>query len=331
MTTTAVVLFACCVALAFGSKPLQSGEAEVHFRQWVTQHGKVYATTDEYQTRLANFQESLRRVELKNKKSKTATYALNKFPDLSVAEFRALYFMKKSVHNPRGGRDVLTPTVTNLPDTFDWRNQKVVSPVKDQGQCGSCWAFSVVENIESVYMLTKNITADAMPALSPQQVVDCDDIDQGCNGGNPPFAYEYLEGSGLEKNSDYPYKAVDGTCAYQKSNVYATISTWKWGTSLEDEDTLQKNLVSYSPLSICVDASNWQDYSSGVMGEWECCWACMLDHCVQLVGYNKQGSTPYWIVRNSWGADWGINGYIWVEMGHNTCGITEEATTAVVA
>jgi len=329
MTTLGFILLACCV-FAINAMPIGSG-AESRFDQWMTEHGKVYATAEEFGMRFRNFQESLYRIERKNSLSKTAKYALNKFSDLSTAEFKATYLMKNSVHNPNGGRNVLKPkAIDSLPDTFDWRDNKVVSPVKDQGQCGSCWAFSVVENVESVWMLAHNMTADKMPALAPQELVDCDDYDLGCNGGNPSSAYSYLESNGLEKESDYPYTATDGTCAYNKEDVYAKVKTWEYATTLEDEKTLQQNLVTVSPLSICVDASNWQDYSSGVMGEWECCWACMLDHCVQLIGYNSKASTPYWIVRNSWGTDWGIHGYIWVEMGHNTCGLTEEATTAVV-
>jgi len=328
MTSTILVIFVCFVALSFGAKPIQN--AQVHFQSWMSKHNKVYDTQEEYQTRFANFQVSVLRIEQKNKLSRNVTYALNKFSDLSVKEFRATYLMKNPVPvAPTKGNNVLTPTVTAAPDTFDWRNQKVVSAVKDQGQCGSCWAFSVVENIESVWMLAHNMTAATMPALAPQQLVDCDDEDGGCNGGNQDTAYDYLEGSGLEKESDYPYRALDGTCEYKKSNVYATIKSWEWATYLRDETTLQQNLLSVGPLSVCVDASNWQDYSSGVMGEWDCCTLCQLDHCVQLVGYNKQ-SSPYWIVRNSWGTDWGMSGYIWVDLGHNTCGIAESAATAVL-
>jgi len=99
---------------------------------------------------------------------------------------------------------------------------------------------------------------------------------------------------------------------------------------LYSETTLQQNLVSWAPLSICLDAANWQDYTSGVMTWTQCAWINMLDHCVQLVGYQTNAKTPYWIVRNSWGTDWGINGYIWLEMWEDTCGLAHEATCAVV-
>jgi len=167
--------------------------------------------------------------------------------------------------------------------------------------------------------------------LSPQQIVDCDDSDMGCNGGNPPTAYEYIiEAGGLEPISDYPYTAEDGTCNFQKSDVVTTISNWQYATSWYSESELQQNLVSWGPLSVCVDAANWQDYQSGVMTWEQCAWVNILDHCVQLVGYDSTASTPYWIVRNSWNTDWGIAGYIYLEMGSDTCGITHEATSAIV-
>jgi len=277
--------------------------------------------------------------------SQGANYDINKFSDLTPAEFKDMYLMKTSVNNPRENREVLTPTISQdaLPVTFDWRKENVVSPVKDQGQCGSCWAFSAVENLESVWMLTKNLTADEMPALSPQQLVDCSYLDLGCNGGDPPFAYQYILSKGVEKNSDYPYfsggTGAAGSCDDNSGDAYATMKTWKWGTSYGDEKTLQQNLVSWAPLSICVDANAWQDYSSGVLSGADCCSVCLLDHCVQLVGYDTTGNpessnstanSQYWIVRNSWGSDWGLNGYILLEMGKNACGLTDEATSVIV-
>jgi len=181
-------------------------------------------------------------------------------------------------------------------------------------------------------MLKNNITADKMPPLAPQQLVDCDDIDAGCNGGNPYFTYEYLELYGLEKESDYPYTAKDGTCEYSSTKVFTYVKSWWFATWFGNEDTLKQNLVQYGPLSICLDAENWDSYKSGVFTNDQCCpwYGCSMDHCVQLVGYDTTASNPYWIVRNSWGTDWGNAGYIWLEMGKNTCLMTEEATYVLV-
>jgi len=226
----------------------------------------------------------------------------------------------------------LLPTSPQAPPAkFDWRPSGVVTPVKDQAQCGSCWAFSVTENIESVWMIKQNIKVADFKPLAPQQIVDCDTSDEGCNGGFPATAYQYIESAGgLETEAAYPYKAVDGSCAFNKADVESTISNFKYATTKGDETTLKTNLATVSPLSICVDAANWQDYSSGVMGAWECCWFCQLDHCVQLVGYDTTASTPFYIVRNSWASDWGEQGFIRLAMGDNACGLTDYATTSIV-
>jgi len=167
--------------------------------------------------------------------------------------------------------------------------------------------------------------------LGPQQIVDCDNSDGGCDGGDPPTAYEYVIGAGgQETEAAYPYKGVDGSCKFNAAKVESKISTWKYATTEYDEVTLKQNVATVGPLSICVDAANWQYYTGGVMGAWQCSWVNELDHCVQAVGYDMTASTPYWLVRNSWGASWGEEGYIRLAYGDNTCGLTNEATYPVV-
>jgi C1A family cysteine protease len=328
-----VLLLVCFVALVFASAPGRLNahtEAEIQFTAWMKENNKVYATAEEYNLRLHNFKATLKRIALKNGKS-SATYAVNKFSDLSPAEFKLKYLMKEPLTPITETTNLLKPTTEAVPATFDWRTQNVVTPVKDQEQCGSCWAFSVTENIESVWMLAKNQKIDTFQPLAPQQIVDCDTTDGGCNGGYPASAYQYVESAGgQETEAAYPYRGVDGTCAFNKAKVESTISNFKYATTKGDENTLKQNLVSAAPLSICVDAANWQDYSSGVMSAWDCCWFCQLDHCVQLVGYDSTASTPYYLVRNSWNTNWGEQGYIRLAMGSNTCGLTDYATTSIV-
>jgi len=333
-----LLLLFFCVTL-FAISPIVPGRRPEHvnrvmFTHWMRTYNKTYLTPNEYSQRFQNFVASLERVKVLNSKSPKAQYGVTKFSDMSPAEFKSTILMKNPiVPSVKPGVGVLTVKVPKaaLPVAFDWRTKGAVTPVKNQEQCGSCWAFSVTENVESMWILAGKSTNSTIK-LAPQQIVDCDTTDAGCDGGDPPSAYEYIiQTGGMEPSKDYPYTAVDGTCNFQKKDVAANIKSWKYATEDYSETTLQQNLVGWGPLSICVDASNWQDYQNGVMSWEECAWVNLLDHCVQLVGYQtKTSNGDYWIVRNSWGTEWGINGYIWLEMGSDTCGLAHEATCAVV-
>jgi len=255
--------------------------------------------------------------------------------DLSVEEFKQMYtgFKPSGVlANAKVARTKFRSRAA--PSTFDWRDKGAVSPVKDQGQCGSCWAFSTTEEIESMWFLKKG----NLSILAPQQIVDCDTVDQGCNGGDTPTAYAYVEqAGGMEPESDYPYTGTGGTCNANPSDFVASISGFEYATppcndtcTNQDEDTLKSNLASRGPVSICVDAEIWQTYSGGVIEPSDGCDSdySELDHCVQLVGYNSDSTGTYWIVRNSWNTDWGNSGYIYLRYGSNVCGVADEATFA---
>jgi len=319
-----LVLFAVlAVSFAIGFADLSA------FDSWAKKYGKTYNTAQEKAVRMRNFVASLQRIGQKNANNTNgAMYGLTKFSDMTPEEFSSTVLMKNRIfpqHNVEV--DILKPSRIGAPSSFDWRtaSNTPITPVKDQGQCGSCWAFSVAETAESVNILNGNGNANSL-RVSEQQIVDCDTSDDGCNGGLPESAWTYIISTGgLDSESSYPYTAEDGTCQFNAKNIVAKVSGWKYATSSGDETTLQTNLLA-QPISICVDAANWQDYTSGVMTAWECAWVVELDHCVQLVGYNSGASPAYWIVRNSWGTTWGESGYIRLTMGENTCGLTEEAT-----
>jgi len=327
-------IFLCIVALTFALKltklqPAKSNvESEVEFQRWMNAHKKSYSNVDEYQVRLSNYLNTVERVRFRNEISAAiggATYGITKFADLSPQEFKKLYLGSRPSTISVDKREVLPQAFLIVPDAFDWRNQSKVTDVKDQGQCGSCWAFSATENIESVWMIAKGLTSANMQLLAPQQIVDCDDSDAGCNGGDTPTAYQYvISAGGMDTEKVYPYTAEDGTCSFDANSVYTTISNFKYATKTKNEGEMKTNLVAWAPLSICVDAESWQDYSKGVMTHKEC--GKSLDHCVLLTGYNGN----VWNVRNSWGNNWGENGYIRLEYGYNTCGLADEATTAIV-
>jgi C1A family cysteine protease len=298
------------------------------FTAWKAQYNKQYSTAEEESLRFENFKLSIDRVQSRNAKSGSTTFGLTKFADMTPEEFKStlLGYIRPAEKSDVG---VLTPQDIDVPQTLDWRNQNMVTPVKNQEQCGSCWAFSVTENIESMYCMKNQIDCTTFPPLSPQEIVDCDTVDQGCDGGDPPTAYQFvIQEGGMEDASDYPYTAQDGTCNFQANLVKVTISSWQYATQNSDETTMQNNLASWGPLSICVHAEPWQDYTGGVLMASDC--SNQLDHCVQLVGYDMTQSTPFWIVRNSWGTDWGENGYIRLQYGQDTCGCADEATSAII-
>jgi len=299
------------------------------FLSFITKFKKSYGN-EVFELRYNNFKESLKRVEKLNSKSKNKVFGITKFSDMSPEEFRSAYLMKKGLFNRKyENAEVMIPKPNVVaPSTFDWRDKGAVTPVKDQGQCGSCWAFSATENIESVWIIAGKADNSTLQ-LSPQQIVDCDSTDSGCDGGDTITAFAYvISAPGLESANAYPYTAEDGDCAFDASRVKAKISSWKYATQSQDETAIKNNLVAWSPLSICVDASSWQDYSGGVMTPDDC--GTDLDHCVQLVGYDSGASTPFWFVRNSWSEDWGEDGYLRLEMNQNTCGMAEEATSTFV-
>merc|ERR1711916_379375 len=194
--------------------------------------------------------------------------------------------------------------------------------------------FSATEETESMNALNGTV---GLQKLSVQQVVSCDNVDGGCNGGDTITAYKYImQAGGLTSERKYPYTSGDGNtgfCQWSGGDIVAGISSYSFATpgcqsscDNQDEDTLRNNLAATGPVSICVNAEPWQDYMGGVMkggcshGYYD------LDHCVQLVGYNAQEGNGYWIVRNSWNTNWGEQGYIYLEMGKNLCGVADEAT-----
>jgi len=323
-----LILLACllCVVIA---TPFATEEE--HFPSWMAEHGKVY-TTEEYARRFENFKATKATIEKLNAESNGgAVFGLNHLSDLSAKEFKETILMKKPLLVAEASEAQPFVAAPGAPTTYDWRDHKAVTAVKNQAQCGSCWAFSATEAIESAWILGGH--ANISINLSPQQIVDCDTTDAGCNGGWPDKAMTYVHNAGGQEGiSHYPYTAKNGKCAFASQYVEAKVAAYKTATKSKDEATLQANLLAWGPLSICLDASHWQSYKSGTMTSAQCCptGTCQMDHCVQLVGYDSTSNPGYWIVRNSWAASWGVAGYIHLQMGGNTCLLTDHATWPTV-
>jgi len=328
-----VVLLGVLGTLVLANKALDqtTGLSQLQFEAWTQLWNKAYDTEDEKQFRYNVWVQNADIIADLKLKNKNARFGHTKFGDLTPQEFKKLYLGKVNTSPIAKKSYISVPQLaTPIPKEFDWRSKNAVTAVRDQGECGSCWAFSAVETVESQWYLAGNNLTE----LSVQQVVDCDkgNDDEGCNGGDTPNAYQYIINSGgLEPETQYPYKAEDNKCTFKKTEVLAKISTWKSIAEDKNETEMQMALLQYGPLSICVDAQTWQFYFGGIISFF--C-GTDLDHCVQITGFSVQSMLGYefdvWNIRNSWGADWGEYGFIWVERGYNLCGVAEEVTIPIV-
>jgi cathepsin F len=297
------------------------------FAAFETQYKKVYPSGAERAHRFRLFKENLIRADQLNRLNGEPVFGVTKFSDLHPDEFRAMYLMSEplDVTQLPEAPFVEIKSVDVPVDTYDWRTKNMVTALKNQEQCGSCWAFSATEQIESVWAIAGKTIVD----LAPQQIVDCDKTCYGCNGGWSYLAFQYvIQAGGMEPESDYPYKAVDGTCKFNKADVAAHISGWKYVSKVagDENSTMLPFVYETAPISVCVDAASWQLYKSGVL---KTC-GQSIDHCVQITGFSTQDGEEVWNVRNSWGADWGVDGYIYVPRNKNMCAIATVATTASV-
>jgi cathepsin L len=311
------LFFSASLALPFSRLQYQNS-----FIDWMHQQKKSYAH-DEFQVRFQNYKKNLDFIN-NFPADRGFTVGMNKFGDLTNDEFVRMF---TGLRVPQGyvhEASTFQNLHVDLPTTFDWRDKGAVTGVKNQGQCGSCWAFSTTGSVEGCHFLGTN----KLVSLSEQNLVDCSDAqgNQGCNGGLMTQAMTYIiSNGGIDTESSYPYTAEDGTCQYSASN---SGSTEKSFTNVQSgsEDGLQTS-VSQGPTSVAIDASHssFQFYTSGVYNE-PACSSSQLDHGVLAIGW---GVTPsdYWLVKNSWGTDWGISGYIWMSRNaNNQCGIATMAT-----
>jgi len=333
-----VVLLATIVAAEFDFL-----SDTIAWRNFQRDFNKRYADKSERDMRFKIFQRNLRLAEEQNAfPGQQARFGVTQFMDLTTDEFRMMFLMPhQDFSHQHSLKEVEKIDAQNTngvnsgppPTSFNWYNSGACTPVYNQEQCGSCWAFSTGEEIESQWFLTgHNLTS-----LSVQQIVSCDTTDGGCNGGNPPTAYQYvIRAGGLETWASYPYTSGAGNtgyCKFNKALIVASISNWAWvsrsdpSTPNGNETAMLYGSYQYGPLSICVDASSWQTYQGGIITR-NC--GKQIDHCVQLVGWNTASNINYWIVRNSWGVTWGERGFIWVERNLDLCAIANEVTRAIV-
>ncbi|XP_051149161.1 vignain-like [Andrographis paniculata] len=325
-----------CVAasLEVTEKDLVSDEALWGlYERWRSQHTVSRDITEKHK-RFNVFKANAMHIHQVNGMDKPYKLKLNKFADMTNYEFRKFYSSNVRHHRMFHGSRAETGFMyenSHVPPSIDWRKLGAVTAVKNQGNCGSCWAFSTIVGVEGI----NKIKTGHLISLSEQELVDCDNDNHGCHGGLMENAYRFIKKQGgITTEAGYPYKAQDEFCDSSKvKNMPAVKIDGYENVPKNNEEALTK-AVANQPVSVAIDASgsDMQFYSEGVYTGGEC--GTELDHGVGVVGYGTTvEGTKYWIVRNSWGPEWGEEGYIRMQRGvsapEGQCGIAMEPSYPV--
>jgi C1A family cysteine protease len=301
------------------------------FNHFQERFSKRYESMEELEVRFDIFRNNLIHILAHNADvTQNFTMGINQFTDLTPEEFKKQYVSSYSSSSLVGsyGCKAFSSTASNAPNSVDWISKGKVNPVRDQGQCGSCWAFATTANAESVWAIYSGQLLD----LSEELLVDCASgagyHNLGCNGGNPDSAFKYMINNGQCSESSYPYKAgttkTAGTC--QKCSSAPVHFSACYDVKSNDQVSL-KGAVSNQPVAVAIEADTryFQSYSGGILDSASC--GTNLDHAVEIVGYGTENGIDYWNVRNSWSASWGENGYVRIKKTSSTndsgiCGIS---------
>ncbi|XP_028995520.1 cathepsin L.1 [Betta splendens] len=332
------LLLIAAAALAVASCASISLE-DLEFHAWKLKYGKSYNSPLEEANRRQIWITNRRLVLVHNIMAdqgiKSYRLGMTFFADLENEEYKRLISQgclgSFNASLPRSGSAFLRlPAGNDLPASVDWRQKGYVTGVKDQKQCGSCWAFSATGSLEGQ---TFRKTGELV-SLSEQQLVDCSGEygNMGCMGGLMDQAFQYIKATGgIDTEESYPYEAEDGKCRYNAANVGAKCTGYV-DVTVGDEDALKEAVATVGPVSVGIDASqpSFQLYQSGVYNELDCS-STELDHGVLAVGYGTSNGQDYWLVKNSWGLQWGEEGYIMMSRNkHNQCGIATAASYPLV-
>lgn len=334
------------LALSSLGMHLLGDELSIHlFREFKKSHNKVYLSNEHEDERFETFKKNLHLIQKHNSEYSmglhTYTLGVNYFADWTTDEFREKMLGTKlnMTMNRSGSSHTFTrlPSFVKTPDSVDWRNEGAVTKVKNQGECGSCWAFSTTGSLEGAHFRLSGELVE----LSEQQLVDCSGKfhNEGCNGGIMDNAFEYIKANGgIDTEDSYPYHAKQQKCAFKKKYIGATCTGYADIPSGK-EDALQEAVATIGPVSIAIDVTEdkFMLYKDGILVDDECSNSPdELNHGVLVVGYgtnstNSGDSMDYWIVKNSWGTGWGEQGYVRMARNNNNmCGVATMASYPLV-
>ncbi|ESN92793.1 hypothetical protein HELRODRAFT_185160 [Helobdella robusta] len=310
-------------------------DVEVEWMKFKSLHNKVYANEEEEDLRKRIFGMNHRFIidhnQLHEKGERSFTVGINQFADMTVHEFKETMNGLKINSERVRGSTYLSPNINmTLPTEIDWRKKGLVTQVKNQGHCGSCWAFSATGSLEGQHMRKTGELVE----LSEQNLVDCsfNYDNNGCNGGLMDNAFKYIKANkGIDTETAYPYEAKSGECRFNENKIGATVTGFV-DISKGSEEKLQEVLATVGPVSVAIDAGHesFMFYKSGVYDEPECDGE-QLDHGVLAVGYGRIEGKDYYIVKNSWATSWGDKGYVYMSRNKkNQCGIANMASYPLV-
>ncbi|KAK7092519.1 procathepsin L-like [Littorina saxatilis] len=325
-TVIAVSLVACCLALGL----------EEEWATFKSQYSKQYLMAEEVYRKQV-FSQNLDYINIHNAEADNGEHTfwlgVNEYADMPIEEFKRVMLGYRFDATATNTNELYVPQIPDeaVPKKVDWREKGYVTPVKNQGQCGSCWAFSTTGSLEGQHFnKTKKLVS-----LSEQNLVDCSkkEGNMGCMGGLMDQAFKYIKKNhGIDTEASYPYKAKTGRkCEFKQPEVGATLTSWK-DIPKGNEKDLQKASAELGPISVAIDAGHqsFQLYKRGVYTERECS-PKKLDHGVLVVGFGEEVAEKYWLVKNSWGATWGQEGYIMMARDkENMCGIATQASYPIV-
>ena len=337
-TQVVTIVAATILAIVAGSQLMSENSTSQNeqlsrqkFENFVVSYGRKYISPAEKEFRFKVFVQNLEEIVKINSANISYKYGLNNFSDMTQEEFKAKYLGYVSNKKESELSAMNQHSLTSGPASVDWRTKGAVTPVKDQGACGSCWAFAATGALEGAYFLKNG----SQLSFSEQHLVDCSWLqgNLGCSGGLANRAFRYWEKKGFLKESDYEYTAKNGNCQYEKKKDLVVGKLSKFIQNGNTEDDLLESLV-IAPTAVAVNATPLMKYSSGIYSDTTACPANFndLNHAVLAVGYGADSAgNKFWIVKNSWGTSWGENGYFRLGRGviaGGVCGVALDTSIA---